>query len=66
MDALNHTIVITLFSHYILDKKGHFQNGLGQCVQVPESLVEHCFSHKFKEGQLSFTQLDERDTSLAY
>jgi len=34
--------------------------------QVPESLVEHCFSHKFKEGQLSFTQLDERDTSLAY
>jgi len=34
--------------------------------QVPESLVEHCFSHKFKEGQLFFAQLDERDTSLAY
>jgi len=34
--------------------------------KVPDTLVEHCFSNKFKEGQLSLAQLEEKDTSLPY
>jgi len=34
--------------------------------KVPDTLVEHCFSNKFKEGQLSLAQLQEKDTSLPY
>jgi len=34
--------------------------------QVPDTIVEHCFSHKFKEGELSLAQLEEKDTTLPY